>query len=110
MGQQRWAEGSLTTFPFLGADVNVYASSAEAAAPLIGNHENTDVGKFLRDYLELDVDKVTEKLRRAEGGEFGARGWMGAVPMHDQRLDGQDHMDHYRGDSKKHKRCEICSA
>lgn len=63
-----------------------------------GNVENTDVGKFLRNYLDVDVDEITrelldkmdvEGLRRAaeglegmgvaaEGAEEGDR-WAGFV-------------------------------
>jgi len=29
---------------------------------LRGNHENTDVGKFLREYLDVDVQAITDEL------------------------------------------------
>jgi alkaline phosphatase len=94
--------------------VNIYTSSAKAAAALRGNHENTEVGKFLRDYLDLDVDAITKELKE-KGTSFdtvntqGERiSWMGKIPRDGERLDGQDHQDHYQGDFKKHKRCEIC--
>jgi hypothetical protein len=32
---------------------------------LIGNHENTDVGKFLHEYLDLDLEPITKDLREA---------------------------------------------
>lgn len=47
------------------ADVNIYASSSKDAWPLVGNNENTDVGAFLADYLDLDVDAVTKRLKSA---------------------------------------------
>ena len=43
-------------------DVNIYSSGGPAAEALHGNRENTDVGKFLRDYLGLDVDNITAEL------------------------------------------------
>jgi alkaline phosphatase len=99
---------------FLAVDVNIYSSSSKAAAALHGNHENTEVGKFLRDYLNVDVDDITEELNE-KGTSFdivNAQGerisWMGKMPKEGERLDGQDHLDHYQGDFKKHKRCEIC--
>jgi alkaline phosphatase len=102
----------MTLLTFAAADVNIYTSDKVAAAALIGNHENTDVGNFLRDYLEVDIDQITRELV-ARGPQFstvenGAKmSWLG--PVGDgQRLDGQDHIDHYQGDFKKHKRCEIC--
>lgn len=42
-------------------DVNIYGTGL-AQDKLSGNHENTDVGKFIRDYLELDLDAVTKEL------------------------------------------------
>lgn len=43
-------------------DVNIYSSGGPAAEPLHGNRENTDVGKFLREYLGLNVDDITAEL------------------------------------------------
>ena len=103
------------------ADVNIYgysssSSSSSAISPLRGNHENTEVGKFLHDYLAVDVDAVTRKLRKAkdfkmstksssssspsssddgsadQGGGNGDWMWMGNVPEEGKRLDGQDHL------------------
>ena len=81
-------------------DVNIYGSSA--AARLIGNHENTEIGGFIRDYLELDLDVITQKLHEAEAvsgasGETGGVGdWLGSLPENnDQEL---DHLDEYHGD------------
>ncbi|RDA86229.1 hypothetical protein CP532_5085 [Ophiocordyceps camponoti-leonardi (nom. inval.)] len=45
-------------------DVNIYASPGSDTDPLRGNVENTDVGRFLSDYLDVDVDAVTRELRR----------------------------------------------
>jgi alkaline phosphatase len=68
----------------------------------------------LREYLDLDVDAITKELQE-KGTQFdkvNALGetvsWLGKIPKQGERLDGQDHMDHYQGDFKKHKRCEIC--
>jgi alkaline phosphatase len=93
-----------------GADVNIYTSDKNAAASLIGNHENTDIGKFLREYLEVDVEPITKKLKEAWTAldSVDAQGntisWLGAVPVLGERLDGQDHLDHYQGDFRKYKR------
>jgi alkaline phosphatase len=69
----------------------------------------------LRNYLDVDVDAITEELK-AKGTNFDSvasngikQSWLGPVPGEDERLDGQDHLDHYQGDFKKHKRCEICA-
>jgi alkaline phosphatase len=94
--------------------VNIYTSSPTIAKALIGNHENTEVGVFLRDYLNVDVEAITTELKQ-RGTQFdtiNAEGetisWMGRVAATGERLDGQDHQDHYQGDFKKHKRCDIC--
>ncbi|CAK7203925.1 vacuolar alkaline phosphatase [Sporothrix eucalyptigena] len=43
-------------------DVNIYSSGGPAAEQIRGNRENTDVGKFLRDYLGVDVEDITAEL------------------------------------------------
>lgn len=78
-------------------DVNIYASDAKAAHQLTGNRENTDVGKFLRWYLELEdlVEEVTAELRgKLEVLGEGVESWLGTVPRANERLDGGEH---YRG-------------
>lgn len=44
-------------------DVNIYSSGGPRAEDIHGNVENTDIGKFLRNYLDVDVDAVTEELK-----------------------------------------------
>ena len=77
----RRAEIGWSTHGHSAADVNIYASDPAAAAPLRGNRENTAVGEFLRDWLDVDVDKVTEELREkasSAGGEWAReKKWMG---------------------------------
>ncbi|KAF1916630.1 alkaline phosphatase-like protein [Ampelomyces quisqualis] len=89
-----------------GADVNIYSSNPKVAAALVGNHENTEVGEFLRTYLDVDVDAVTKELREQgtnlkvlnhEGEEVS---WMGKIPEDGERLDGQNHLT-YGGDFRK---------
>ncbi|OAA67059.1 alkaline phosphatase [Niveomyces insectorum RCEF 264] len=43
-------------------DVNIYSSGGPAAEPIRGNRENTDVGKFLQEYLGVDVEEVAQEL------------------------------------------------
>jgi alkaline phosphatase len=43
-------------------DVNIYSSGGAAAEKIRGNVENTDVGKFLAEYLGVDVDEITKEL------------------------------------------------
>ena len=92
------------------ADVNIYTSDPLAAKSLIGNHENTYVGEFLRNYLDVDVDSITRELKD-KGIKLSAttgKSWMGKLPAKDQRLDGQDHLKHYEGDFKRRKRHVGC--
>ncbi|KAL0931337.1 alkaline phosphatase [Colletotrichum truncatum] len=44
-------------------DVNVYSTGGDEAAAIRGNIENTEIGKFLRNYLDVDVDAITDELR-----------------------------------------------
>ncbi|KAL6704667.1 vacuolar alkaline phosphatase [Coniothyrium glycines] len=89
------------------ADVNIYSSDPKAAMALVGNHENTEVGDFLRDYLAVDVEAVTKELKAKGAGltvldvDGAEVSWMGKIPEGGQRLDGQDHMPSYSGDFKK---------
>jgi alkaline phosphatase len=64
----------------------------------------------LRDYLEVDLEPITKKLQ-AEWPDLNAMArdgtkttWLGPKPALGERLDGQDHLDHYQGDFKKYKR------
>jgi alkaline phosphatase len=84
-------------------DVNIYSSSPGDAAPLIGNHENTEVGAFIADYLSLDLERVTARLKKtrtspgaaSSGNEYP---WMGE-PLHDEVV--VDDLDNYHGDFKR---------
>lgn len=104
----RRAQTGWSTHGHSGADVNIYTSDPKAAKPLIGNHENTEVGEFLRSYLGLEdeVKAVTENLKEHMKitGDF----WLGSVPAASERLDGQDHLDHYTGDHGARDVCDSC--
>lgn len=52
-----------STHGHTAVDVNIYSSGGGGAEALRGNVENTDVGKFLREYLDVDVEAVTKELR-----------------------------------------------
>ena len=101
----RRAQVGWSTHGHSAVDVNIYASSAEDAKALVGNHENTEVGEFLRDYLNVNVDDVTKELKdhlssTADGGVE----WMGK-----EAVGGEEELDHYEGDFKKRQlECEAC--
>ena len=94
----RRSQTGWTTHGHSAADVNIYASDASRARPLVGNHENTEVGAFLREYLDVDVDAVTRELRDKAAMDAA---WMGKLPADGERLDGQTHVAAYSGDFKK---------
>jgi alkaline phosphatase len=51
-------------------DVNIYSSGGKAAEKIRGNVENTDVGRFLAEYLHVDVDEITRELEdKLKGSE-----------------------------------------
>ncbi|KAL1305299.1 hypothetical protein AAFC00_002203 [Neodothiora populina] len=91
----RRSQTGWSTHGHSAVDVNIYTSDATVAKKLRGNHENTEVGEFLRSYLELDdeVEKVTQELK--EKLEIkGGQSWLGDIPQPGERLDGQDHLFH----------------
>jgi alkaline phosphatase len=60
-------------------DVNIYGSAGSDA--LRGNHENVEVGKFLREYLDVDVDSVTEELvEKSKTFSISGVDWTGKLP------------------------------
>lgn len=103
----RRSQTGWSTHGHSAADVNIYSSDPKAALPLVGNHENTEVGDFLRDYLGVDVDAITKELKEKGAGLTvtdvnGTQiSWMGSIPEDGQRLDGQNHLASYGGDFKK---------
>jgi alkaline phosphatase len=99
----RRAQLGWSTHGHSGADVNIFASNPEWAEDLVGNHENTEVGEFLARYLGVtdEVEKVTKELQQKMNVNM-----LGAVPGHGERLDWQDHLERYHGNSKR--RCDAC--
>jgi alkaline phosphatase len=57
----RRAQIGWSTHGHSAVDVNIYGSAGSEA--LRGNHENTEIGEFLRQYLNVDVDAITKELR-----------------------------------------------
>ncbi|KAK6538935.1 hypothetical protein TWF694_010486 [Orbilia ellipsospora] len=69
----RRAQIGWSTHGHSAVDVNIYAYPRKLVEKLHGNHENTEIGEFLRNYLDVDVEAITKKLR--ENGTNAA--WMG---------------------------------
>ncbi|KAL2156270.1 hypothetical protein VTH82DRAFT_1015 [Thermothelomyces myriococcoides] len=55
-------------------DVNIYSSGGPAVEKIRGNVENTDIGKFLIEYLDVDVDAITKELRNKFDAQRGGTG------------------------------------
>jgi alkaline phosphatase len=91
----RRAQNGWSTHGHSAADVNIYASDPFQSAELRGNHENTEVGNFLRDYLDLELESITEELKKADfykGAEI--QGTQDGRPL-------VMPVDHYEGDFRK---------
>jgi alkaline phosphatase len=75
-------------------DVNIYSSGGPETDVLRGNVENTDVGKFLREYLNVDVDAVTKELNEKMGSkpEYGVNSHDSTLEVTElSRISEQDH-------------------
>lgn len=86
----------------LAVDVNIYSTTNVLS--IAGNHENTEVGEFIRDYLSLDLQPITKELiekgikldaAALEGGSDS--NWMGKRL---KSVEGLAVLDHYHGDFK----------
>lgn len=102
----------------LAVDVNIYASSPEDAPGLTGSHENIEVGKFIADYLGVELEPVTEELKK-KGVKQGSTGtaddadvasgagwgeWMGPPGLPNNENGQLVYLDTYHGDFKHRKR------
>ena len=77
----RRAQVGFSTHGHSAVDVNIYGTVGTER--LSGNHENTDVGKFLREYLEVEVDDITKELVEATKSFHVAdkdTAWTGKIP------------------------------
>ncbi|KAI9830293.1 MAG: hypothetical protein M1826_004904 [Phylliscum demangeonii] len=100
----RRAQVGWSTHGHSAADVSIFGS--KGARSLAGNHENTEIGIFLRNYLDLDLGPITKKLRDASpavvhesaGTDDNQRGsWLGSLPESGRKLDS---FDAYHGEFK----------
>lgn len=95
----------------IGVDVNIYTSSPKDAWALQGNHENTEVGQFIANYLDLDLQEVTKRLQESDSwsapADSGSNShesfeWMGHPLNEDVRTEG---LDTYHGAFRKRSEC-----
>ncbi|KAL5328943.1 hypothetical protein ACEPPN_002452 [Leptodophora sp. 'Broadleaf-Isolate-01'] len=78
----RRAQIGWSTHGHSAVDVNIYGTAGSEA--LHGNHENIEIGKFLRHYLDVDVKAITDELVE-KLDTFGVSGiardsWTGRMP------------------------------
>ncbi|ORX47502.1 alkaline phosphatase-like protein [Hesseltinella vesiculosa] len=59
-----------TTWGHTAVDVNLYAEGP-GTDKLRGSHENTEIGDFIVNYLDLDLDDITRRLN--EGQQFSVQ-------------------------------------
>ncbi|KAI9672314.1 MAG: hypothetical protein M1817_003336 [Caeruleum heppii] len=77
-------------------DVNIYGTGP-AIKELAGNHENTEIGEFIKNYLDLSLDPVTKELREKGmpptymDGERPRISWMGQPWNAEMEYDALDH-------------------
>jgi len=79
--------------------VNIYGSAGTDA--LRGNHENIEIGKFLREYLDVDVTAVTDELNE-KSKTFSIStthevGWTGREPTEEDLQMAERHYEHFYG-------------
>jgi alkaline phosphatase len=110
----RRAQVGWSTHGHSAVDVNIYASNPENAKPLVGNHENIEVGKFLAEYLDVDIEPITKELRKkgVKTSSDGVEGWewMGPEGLPKNENGELKILDEYHGDYKHRKRAaeEYC--
>ncbi|EJS42177.1 pho8p [Saccharomyces arboricola H-6] len=80
-----------TTHGHSAVDVNIYAYTnkkttwSKVLEQLQGNHENTEVGQFLEDFLELNLNEVTELISDTKhSSDFDSAEIAGEVPHYDE--------------------------
>jgi alkaline phosphatase len=109
----RRAQVGWSTHGHSAVDVNIYASSPDHARALVGNHENIEIGKFMAEYLDVDVEAVTQKLKKTKTSSTGASAdsvgegeyaWMGPEGLQNNANGEEAVLDDYHGDFKHRKR------
>ena len=111
----RRAQIGWSTHGHSAVDVNIYASNPKHAPHLVGNHENIEVGKFIAEYLDVDLAPVTKELKekKVKTSSFGAEAgdgwgeWMGPEGLPVNENGNLASLDDYHGDFKHRKREEL---
>jgi len=87
--------------PRSAVDVNIYGSVGTDS--LRGNHENTEIGEFLREYLDVDVKAITDELVE-KSKTFGIatttnQSWTGREPTEKDLYMVERHYEHLYGEA-----------
>ncbi|KAG0267663.1 hypothetical protein BGZ95_002791 [Linnemannia exigua] len=61
-----------TTLGHTGVDVNLYATG-DGFGELRGNHENTEIGEVMSNYLKVDLSYITRKLQKTAWSWFQSK-------------------------------------
>lgn len=62
----RRAQIGWATHGHSGVDVNIYGSHPEGAKDFVGNVENIQVSQIMQEWLDIDVETVTEELKKKQ--------------------------------------------
>jgi alkaline phosphatase len=90
----RRAQIGWSTHGHSAVDVNIYGTRGSEI--LLGNHENTEIGEFLRNYLDVNVHAITEELiEKSKVGVAtnGKSNWMGRRPTEEEIQMAMHHYD-----------------
>lgn len=94
----RRAQIGWSTHGHSAVDVNIYGTAGSEA--LHGNHENIEVGRFLRNYLDVDVkaitDELVEKLASLSASETIGDSWTGREPSEEDMELASNHYQPHR--------------
>lgn len=86
----RRAQIGWSTHGHSAVDVNVYGSVGSGV--LGGNHENTEIGEFLHNYLDVNVDAITKELNEkiryfTETNSYHSNTYGGPFPTEEDMLE-----------------------
>ncbi|KAL2075543.1 hypothetical protein VTL71DRAFT_486 [Oculimacula yallundae] len=94
----RRAQIGWSTHGHSAVDVNIYGTSGSES--LRGNHENIEVGKFLRHYLDVDVraitDELVDKLDTFSVSGTAEQSWTGRKPSEEDLELASNHYQPHR--------------
>jgi alkaline phosphatase len=97
----RRAQIGWSTHGHSAVDVNIYGSAGTDT--LIGNHENTEIGEFLRGYLDVDVKAITDELiEKSKTFSISATdqvSWTGRIPTEEDLQMVERHYQHLYGEA-----------